>query len=171
MSGERTFKVKNYFDTAQARLDSQVNPVDLSGSMMEQAGRYLEYGELAAKAARQVDDVKLLLENTEAAVHRRLKDDAVAAGEKPTVPDLEKAVARHPKVIAMKKALNEARQIEAVGKVVVEAFRQRRDMLVQLGAHEREEMKGELTIRARQDREEQYEATKNSILERRKINA
>jgi hypothetical protein len=153
MTEVRRFKVRQFIESAELRKDTSINPLDLSDGMMQQASLFSHYGELAAKAARQVDDVKLLLENTEAAVYRKLRDDFAGRGEKVTEAQLEKLVTRHEQVIAMKKALNEAKQIEAVAKTAVEALRQRKDMLVQLGAHEREELKGELIMRGREARE------------------
>lgn len=163
-----TFKVRNHVDSAQMKRDVAYSLTNLSDAMMQQASLLAHYGEISAKAARQVDDVKLLLENTEAAVDRKLRDEAAQAGAKTTEPQLEKSVSRHPKVIAMKKALNEAKQIEAIAKIAVEAFRHRRDMLVQEGATNRKEMEGELAIRVRQSRDELMEQTKSSILERRR---
>lgn len=168
MSEGRTYAVRRYIDGEVLKQDMAIKPTDLSGAMIDQSSLLVHYGELAAKASRQVDDVKMLLENTEAAVYRRLRDEAATNGEKITEASLEKSVSRHVKVIAMKKALNEARQIENVAKIAVEGFRHRRDMLVQLGAHERQEMQGELSMRVRQDSSAQYEETKNSILERRR---
>ncbi|MER9496413.1 hypothetical protein NKI86_32195, partial [Mesorhizobium sp. M0320] len=116
------------------------------------------------KAARQVDDVEIILENTIAAVYRRLRDDAASAGEKVTEAQLDKTVTRHPKVITAKKALNEAKQIESVAKIAVESFRHRRDMLVQLGAYERKEMEGEIAVRLRESRDERVQSDQNAVL-------
>lgn len=162
----KTIKIRQFIESEALRKDTSVNPLDLSDAMMQQASLFSHYGELAAKASRQVDDVKLLLENTEAAVYRNLRDEFAKNGEKVTEAQLEKLVTRHDKVITTKKALNEAKQIEAVAKAAVEALRQRKDMLVQLGAHEREEMKGELVIRTRELRESREADAKDFLLRR-----
>lgn len=151
MSEERKIKVRNFIDPAQLKIDSSMNPANLNASFMDQASLLVHYGTLEAQASRQVDDVKLLLENTEAAVDRKIRDEAATTGTKTTEPQLEKLVARHPKVIAMKKALNEAKQIEKIAKIAVEAFRHRKDMLVQVGANERKEMEGEIVTRIREN--------------------
>ncbi|RWJ03400.1 hypothetical protein [Mesorhizobium sp.] len=164
MSDDKKFKVRNYIDSAQLKADSAINKLDLSSAMLDQASRLVEYGELHAKAARQVDDVEIILENTIAAVARRLRDEAASSGEKVTETKLDQAVTRHPKVIAAKKALNEAKQIEAVAKIAVEAFKHRRDMLVQLGAYERKEMEGEIAVRVRESREQRAESDKDAVL-------
>ena len=159
-------KVRNFIDSNQLKEDISYSLVDISGAQARQAQLFVHYGELAAKAARQVDNIKLLLENTEAAVYRVLRDRMVAAGEKVTESLLDKMVTRHERVIKVKRALNEARQIEAVAKVAVEGFRHRKDMLVQHGATEREEMKGELVTRLRNSREDDLENLKSAYKER-----
>ncbi|WP_276122601.1 hypothetical protein [Pararhizobium qamdonense] len=163
--------VRNYVDSAQLKKDVGYTLVDISGAQAEQAQLFVHYGTLHAKAARQVDNIKLLLENTEAAVYRVLRDKMVAAGEKITEALLDKMVTRHERVTGVKKALNEAKQIEAVAKIAVEGFRHRKDMLVQHGATEREEMKGELVTKLRNSREEDINSLKESYLKRAQQNA
>jgi siroheme synthase len=95
----------------------------------------------------------------------------VASGEKVTEALLDKLVTRHERVTIVKKALNEAKQIEAIAKTAVEAFRHRKDMLVQHGATEREEMKGELVTKLRSGREEDLSNLKEGYLKRVSQNA
>lgn len=153
-ANQTVYQVKDFIDAKQLRIDQQINPNDLTGAMMSQAALFSYYGVLAADASKQVDVVKMLLENTEAAVYQLERNAAAAEGEKVTEAMLEKRVARHARVIAMKKALNDAKRVEATGKIAVESFRHRRDMLVQLGLISREEMKGELKIGEKNAREE-----------------
>ena len=167
-SASRAFEVKQFIDTSQMRRDLSFSPADLTNAMMEQAALFAHYGVLAAQASRQVDVLKLLLEQAEAAVYRKLRDEAAVNSEKVTEAQLEKLVSRHQKVISLKRALNEARQIESVGKTAVEAFRHRRDMLVQHGLISREEMKGELAIAAKSAHEQALDEQKANFLERRR---
>lgn len=175
-----TYNVRDFIDAAQLKRDLAYTPVDLSNAMMEQSSLFSHYGVLAADASRQVDVIKLLLENTEAAVYQiersaanQIAAEAAAEAlatkskapiEKVTEAMLEKKVARHPRVIAMKKALNEAKRIEATGKIAVEAFRHRRDMLVQHGLISREEMKGDLRIAEKNAREGAVDASRERAL-------
>jgi hypothetical protein len=163
---KKTVKVTNYIDTTRLKADLAYTPVNLSDAMMTQASLFAHYGELAAKASRQVDNLKLVLENTEAAVYRVIRDEVTDRGEKVTEGLLDKLVTRHERVINTKKALNEAKQIEAVAKTAVEAFRHRRDMLVQQGLIMREELKGEVAIGARNVREQEVEDLKERYLQR-----
>lgn len=161
-------KVVEYVDAANLRRDLAYSTADLSSAMQDQAALFADYGVNAAKASMQVDKMKLLLENTEAEVARRERDRKAVAGEKITEPQLAAIVTRHPRVVAAKSALNEAKQIESVAKTAVEAFRHRRDMLVQQGLISREEMKGELSVSMRNAREEESRSQQERILDRRK---
>lgn len=165
------YAVREFIEPQDLKRDVAFSTNDLTSAMMSQASMFSHYGVLAANASRQVDTVKLLLENTEAAVYKMLRDQAATNGEKVTEAQLEKLVTRHPRVIAMKKSLNEAKRVEANAKIAVEAFRHRRDMLVQMGLISREEMKGELSIRAKSSAEEAREASIQQVLARRRAGA
>jgi len=160
------YEVRQLVDADQLKRDMTFSPTDLTSAMMEQASLFAHYGILAAKASRQVDDVKMLLENVEAKVYRKVRDEAASTGVKLTEAQVEKQVVTHEHVISFRKALNEAKQIEAVAKTAVEAFRHRRDMLVQQGLISREEMKGELSIAAKRAHEDELEALKGRYLKR-----
>jgi len=141
--------VKNFLDADQLRKDISYTLSDISGAQMTQASLFVHYGMIAAQAAKQVDDFKMLGEITEARIYRALRDKAVLNGEKLTEARLIADVSVNPSVITMRRALNEAKQIEANAKTASEGFRHRKDMLVQHGAKEREEMKGEVVTRRR----------------------
>lgn len=160
------FHVRDFIDATQMKKDMSFSDNDLTGAMMQQASLFAHYGELSAKAAHQVDVVKMLLESTEAAVYKVERDRLAASGEKFTEALLEKIVARHSRVIQMKKALNEARRVEAMGKVAVEGFRHRKDMLVQQGAQQREELKGEIYTASVSARDAAQQNTRQQVLDR-----
>lgn len=165
------YTVRDFIDPAQLKRDLAFSDNDLTSAMMQQASIFSHYGVLASQASRQVDVIKLLLENTEAAVYKMLRDQAVQASEKVTEAQLEKLVSRHERVIAMKRSLNEAKRVESTAKIAVESFRHRRDMLVQMGLISREEMKGELSIRAKSVAEEARESQTQMMIERRRARA
>lgn len=160
------YQVRDFIDAKKLREDLAYSPHNLTDAMINQASMFSYYGVLSADAAKQVDVVKMLLENTEAAVSQIIRDEAAAAGEKVTEGGIATKIARHPRVISMKKSLNEAKRVESIGKTAVESFRHRRDMLVQLGLIQREEMKGELSIQARSAREEATEASRDQVAAR-----
>lgn len=163
----KAISVVEYIDSVQLRKDLAYSTADISSSMMEQATMFAHYGLLASQASLQTDKFKMLLENTEAAVSRIIRDEKNLAGEKITEAALSALVTRHPRVISARQAVNAAKQIESVGKIAVEAFRHRRDMLVQQGLISREEMKGELSIAMKSVKEEEYRNSQDRVLERR----
>lgn len=164
---KKSLKVSDFFDADQLRKDLAYSTADLSSSMAEQAAMFAHYGVLAAKASLQTDKFKMLADNTEAAVSRIIRDEKALKGEKVTEAQITSLVIRHPRVVDARRAVNEAKQIEAVGKIAVESFRHRRDMLVQQGLISREEMKGELSVSMKNIKEEQLEESKGRMLERR----
>lgn len=126
---------------------------------------FAHYGIALSQASKQVDSLKMLLETAEATVYRKLRDQANEDKEKVTEAQLDKSVARHPRVLSIKKALNEAKQIEANAKTAVEAFRHRRDMLIQQGLLAREEMKGEVVIAERNARQDVEAGQRSRLLD------
>jgi hypothetical protein len=163
---QTSYNVRDFVDPKQLRIDIAYSKNNLDDAMMNQASMFAHYGVLASEASRQTDVVKMLLQNIEAAVYKVLSDENAVAGKKVTVPLMDSLVARHARVIDMKRALNEAKRVEATSKIAVEAFRHRRDMLVQHGLISREEMKGNLYIAERSVREEVIGHQKSSMLER-----
>jgi len=163
---EAEIKVRNYVDTEQLKKDLAYSSTNLSDAMMAQASMFAHYGVQAAYAAKQVNSLELLIENHEARVYRELRDKAIADGEKVTEALLERRIAQNTTIIKMKRLLNEAKQIEAIAKTASEAFRHRRDMLIQEGFTSREEMKGQLAIHKKRESEETFEGLKERALNR-----
>ncbi len=160
------YTVIEYVDAAQLKADLAFSLNNLSNANMQQASLIAHYGILHAKAMKQTATVEMLLENTRAVVYRKSREDLIARGEKFTEPMLESMVTRNTSVNAMRTALNEARQVEAIAKIAVESFRHRRDMLIQEGVKAREEMKGELYIAGQQAMSETLAAQRDRYLQR-----
>ncbi len=139
-------KVDQIIDSAQARKDSSFSMADISTAFQDQMGFRVHYGELKAKAERQVNDLKLKLEAAESAVYRTVRDDLTKQGIKITEALLDREVAAHKTILAIKLAINEAKQIETVGKAIYDAFDDRQKMLMSAGAKDRVEMEGEIRM-------------------------
>jgi hypothetical protein len=159
-----SLRVVNYIDGEKLKEDVAYSEADLNTAFQQQSSLFVHYATLHAKAERQVDDLKLTLEAAESKVYRNLRDAATEKSEKVTEAQLEKMVAGTDFIIQMKKLINEAKQVAAIAKGAVEGFKQRRDMLIQSGADQREEMKGELRIAAREAREDTLERQKERVL-------
>jgi hypothetical protein len=149
-----SYNVRDFIDAKQLKKDLTFSNTNLTDAMMTQAAIFSHYGVISADAARQVDVVKLLLDSTESAVYRMIRAKMQDEGEKFTEVLLDKMVSRHERVVGMRQALNEAKRVESICKNAVEAFRHRRDMLVQMGLISREEMKGETRVAVKNAHEE-----------------
>jgi hypothetical protein len=147
----RVIVVKDVIDGAKLKKDLSYSLMDLDNAFQNQASLYVDYGRLEAQAARQVDDLELLKDVTASKLYRKMRDEVVAAKQKVVVSDLKEDVMAHPQMIAIRRALNEAKQIHANTKTTLEAFKQRKDMLVQQGAKDRQEREGELRMRSTPD--------------------
>ena len=137
--------------------DVKIDDIDLNAAFRDQAGRFAEYAVLSFNAMRIASDKKVLVDVVYSKLDRAIRDrvDAENAAEpdakkvkKITEAAIEAEISRTADYVKAKMASNEADAIEALSKNALEAFRQRRDMLVQLGASEREELKGELRMKA-----------------------
>lgn len=134
-------------DPETLRDDVQIEETNLDKAFREQASLFAHYATLYFNAARATGRAKVLLETKEAVVAKEIRDRAIAASEKITEKAIEQELARHKEIIHHKLAFSEAEALEDLAKNALEAFKQRKDMLVQLGANAREEYRGELTMK------------------------
>ena len=157
-------KVDPIIDPAQLQKDLAFSEVDLSSAFMQQAGLFAHYAMFSAKASKQVDDLKMMAEITTAQNYRKVREELEAAEEKITDKRLEQELAVCKAVLEARKAVNEAKMIADLAKSALEAFKQRRDMLVQSGVAAREELKGEARVIAKNsEREARNEALRNRL--------
>lgn len=140
-------EIKHFIDAEKLRNDTSFSDTDLTTPMMEQAALYAYYAHQAALAGKQVDDVKLTLELMSSKIDKEIRDKAAVDGEKLTEAKIDKMIHRDARYVRLQQKLNEAKMVESLTKSSLEALKQRRDMLVQIGVTMREEMKGELRLR------------------------
>lgn len=141
--------IKQYFTAEELKKDVGFSDNDLSSAMMGQAPLFAHYAVQSAMAQKQADDAKMIMEITEAKVDKAIRDRNAETGEKTTEAALGKAILRDATYIKAITEYNHARMIADLAKNALEALKQRRDMLVQIGVAQREEMKGELRIGAK----------------------
>lgn len=140
------FAVKDILDPAKLQADLSINENDLDTGMLRQSGLFAYYGALHAQAEQQLSRMEQLQEIIEARLDRKARDAAAASGTKITEAQVKAAIALEPKAIAIKTAVNKARMVTSLCKSAVDAFRNRRDMLIQLAFNSRSERKGELRL-------------------------
>lgn len=142
--------VKAYFNPVAFKEDISINMVDLDNAFIQQAAQFAHYAMQMAKANEQVDNFKLLLDVKEAQLNTEYRNSLAIGGVKVTELMLCSAVTADPRYIRVHKAYNEAKTVFEMLKAATEAFRQRRDMLIQVGTNDRQERKGELFIKSKE---------------------
>jgi hypothetical protein len=160
--------VTNFIDGKQARTDSSFSLADLSSAFQGQMSFRIHYGELKAKAERQVNDLKLKLEAAESRVYREIRDDMTKQNVKVTEKLLEQEMNAHRTILAIKLAINEAKQVFEVAKAVYEAFDDRQKMLMSAGAKDRVEMEGDIRMGVASARDASVKTGAQDMLEKRR---
>jgi len=141
-------ELNHYIDMAEFRDEIRVSVNTLDDAMMQQAGLRAYHGEQAAHADAQHSRLKLRHEVVEARLYDKHRKALALTGEKVTEKMVENAVKQDPEYVSSKNRVIEAETIAAVRRSCTDALRDRKDMLVQLGADRREEGKGQLRILA-----------------------
>ncbi|CCG43332.1 hypothetical protein [Magnetospirillum molischianum] len=145
---------KPLLDAEQLQKDLAFSDHDISAAMMRQASLFAHYAVIAAQAQKRYDTAKLAADIVESRVDKRLRDEYAQAGAKITEAALGKEILRDREYVEAQKKVNDARMIADLAKNALEAFKQRKDMLVQIGVALREEAKGELFLKGPAAREE-----------------
>lgn len=130
----------------EATRDASVDPLDISNEMIQQSGLYLKYALKHQKALTAESNAKMKLEITQSAVDMKIREDAVTSGEKLTEKKIEAMTTTNPRVINAQKEYNDAKAAVVLCKDILEALKQKKDMIIQIGVREREEMKGEARV-------------------------
>lgn len=129
----------------QIRIDLQID-VDLNTAMIRQPGLFAHYASLQAQFEREVNKVKTFIDVTEARVEREIRDQNSVTNTKMTEGQIRSMINTDPRVIKLSLQFNESQEQASLAKTTAEAFRHRRDMLVQLAFNYREEGKGALQV-------------------------
>lgn len=138
--------IKTLINPAQLKADVSFSDNDLSNAMIRQAALYTHYGMLAAQAQHQMDGADNRLEILKATVAGEARDRAASSGSKITEARIAELVLLDPRTQQAQKDLNAARMIYELARQACEAFKQRRDMLVQIGKRQLEEMEGQVRV-------------------------
>lgn len=145
--------VKMFINPVAYKEDIAINPVDLDNAFLTQASLFAHYATQAARAVEQMDNLKLTLDVREAQLRTEHRNTFLESGVKVTESMIDSAVMVDPRYIKVRKAYNESKGVVEMLKGATEAFRQRRDMIVQIGVNNREERKGEAFVKSAEARE------------------
>jgi t-SNARE complex subunit (syntaxin) len=150
---DTTFKVDGvtidrFVDGEKMAEDTNLHDTDLNDAFLNQAGLAAFYNTMAARAEHQAQQMKLRRDVYIAEVSQKFRTQFEDAKPKLTEASLEEKISLEPRVRAWRKVCLECDLIVGELKAVVQAIKDRRDMVIQLGANSREEMKGTLRMTA-----------------------
>lgn len=137
-----------YVDVNAFRNETRVTETNLDEAMFQQAGLRAYYGANAANAEAQAARLKMKFDIIEATLYDKHRKALAASGEKTTEKMVENAVKMDPRWMKAKNLVIEAETIATIGKNLVESLKDRRDMIIQLGADRRDEYKGAARVLA-----------------------
>lgn len=140
--------VKTFIDEKQYTSDASIDANNLSEEFANQASTFGHYGAMVAAALKQQGAKELMLEIVRAKLDKAVRDAAADEGKKITEVAIENEIIRNTEYVNAKKELIEAKSIYKMLDLFVEGMRQRKDMLVQMGADAREEMKGDFKMKS-----------------------
>ena len=128
-------------DKPKWHSDVQIDMDRLSDCMAEQPGLYAYYASLAAHASHELSETKSSLAMLEAEVEREIRTRYRALGEKITVKEVEASVSLDSRVQTARKKVRDCKLEYDLCKVAAEAFSQRLQAMITIGAQQRTEIK------------------------------
>lgn len=132
----------------QLLADVKFEPENLDKACIEQASLFAYYAEQSRLASKKMDNFKLRIATVEAELDKDARDAAAASGTKITEKAIEQGISRNEKYVKCVMAYNDAKATHQLLRDILDSFKQRKDMLVQIGLTRRDELKaGGLVIR------------------------
>jgi len=131
-------------DPEELKRDLSFSQADIDTAMYEQASLSAHYGVLAAQAQQAVSRSKVRLKTIVARVSKEMRANYAIKGTKITENQLNNEVAADSRVAAVEMEVVNAQYDADMARSAFEAFKQRRDMLVQISKTRLEEYRGEL---------------------------
>lgn len=117
-----------------------IDPQNLMAEYEQHAAWQATIGYACAKAQSFAESLKRRVKRMEASKYFSVQEDLRKAGTRATVDAITNTVLLDPDIIDAQDALGAAEEKAAILEQALRAFIARKDMLVNLGAHERAEM-------------------------------
>jgi hypothetical protein len=167
MSDESTgsLGIKAYVDPQQLARDVAIDPTDIDGAVLKHAGLFVHYAMQAALARQQADNIKTVAKALEAKLYKLHRDNLTADAKKTTEKQIESEVMMDERYMKIQRRLSEAEAQAALAEAAREAFRHRKDMLVQRSVDTRVERQGELRIMAAKEAEQAQQQAKQGMMQ------
>lgn len=125
----------------QMLKDVEFSPENLDKAYIEQASLYAYYAEQSRLASKKMDNFKLRIATVEAELDRDTRNEAAVSGKKITEKAIEQGINSNEKYIKSVMAYNDAKATHQLLRDILESFKQRSTMLVQLGSNQREALR------------------------------
>ena len=124
-------------DNLDPNKDLEIDRFDLNEALMKYPGIMAKYGIAAQKASEEFDKARDYHKETVAMVSNEVKGNYV----KITIKDLENKVELDERVLSAKKKMNRAKWDLETVKVILDAMRAKKDMLITYSSNIRAEIK------------------------------
>jgi galactitol-specific phosphotransferase system IIB component len=139
-------KIETFVEIEQIKKDLEFTSVGIDKAFMEQAAMFSYYAFARRQAERQEEKLKhaskIMSSRIDKALRTKCREEKIKMSE----PQIASEIESDPRMIELHKNYLDARQIANLLGDTVEAFRHRRDMLIQFGADSRQERAGELRM-------------------------
>lgn len=150
---EETIKpapLKQFIDDSVKR-DISINTADLDSEMIQHAALELHYAMQTAHARYQYERIKSAVEILEAKLDAEYRESLAAAAESekkkgPTEAAIKAAVLVDKRYASAQSRLHESQHIWKLCEATENAFRSRKDMLLEVARDRRKEREGELRV-------------------------
>jgi hypothetical protein len=141
--------IRSFIDKEKLKEDIAFSDENIQVAFMNQASLFVHYATKAHQARLQADRLKHRLDVLESRLDGEIRKEAAETSAKLTEGGIAARIKVDPRHMELKDSLLDAQTIADLCRDVLEAFRHRRDMLVQFGADVRQEREGELRLRAK----------------------
>lgn len=150
--------LKNFVDADQVKSDISINMADLDTAMIEHPGLELHYAIQTANARRQYERLKAATEILEAKIDAEVREKWVG-DKKPTEAAIKAAVLADKRYSGAQSKLIDAQHIWKLCEAAENAFRSRKDLLLEVARDRRKEKEGQMRVLENQQLRDEVMAT------------
>ena len=154
---EETMKpppLKQFIDDTKVKVDISINTADLDSAMIQHAGLEWHYATQTAHARYQYERIKSAVEILEAKLDAEYRESLAAAAEgdgdkkkkAPTEAAIKATILADRRYASAQSRLHESQHIWKLCEATENAFRSRKDMLLEVARDRRKEREGELRV-------------------------
>lgn len=146
--------------------DTSISPEDLDSAFISQASLFAFYAEQSRIANKKVDNFKMRIDMVEAELDKEIRDEAALTSSKITEKSIEQEIKRSERYQKAVMSYNDAKAMAQLLRDSLDALKQRKDMLIQLGNNQREEFRSKLLMNEKPTQDEMKERRKSFVSEK-----